>query len=122
MKRRVLIVLGLFGLLLLARPPRDEITGYFYTPDAYVEVANGLINDPRQLIDYDCESGIIQTNFPPGDSPEKRWFENSYLKRDVDAFNDNPRANMFRFDIESCQLVGVNARARTIPLPRAHAQ
>ena len=118
MKKRILTVLLLFGVLVFARPEREKITGYFYTPAAYVSVANRLIRDPRQLIDYDCENGIIQTHFEP-ESPEERWFQNSYLKRDVDAFNDNPRANLFRFDIESCQLLGVNARARTIPLPTA---
>jgi len=106
------------------RAPRGQDIGrafYHYTPKGYVEMANVLINDGH--VRYSCASSRITTDLKEG-SPEWEWYQDSYLREDIERFNEEqggqirwtPRAD--RFIIEGCNLIEVNRYAHTITLPR----
>jgi len=91
----------------------DRITHY-YTPAGYVEMANALIK--RRLVVYDCDHDRIVARIPDG-TPEYSWYQDSYLKSDIDQFNDAQQRFSDLFLIEGCVLVGVNPTAHVVPLP-----
>jgi hypothetical protein len=125
-----------FGLLLTlsmwcqpgcAAPRTGQVDAaiYHYTPEGYVEMANALIMEGR--VKYSCATGRITADLKEG-SPEWEWYQDSYLKEDVERFNEEkggqlrwtPRAD--RFIIEGCSLTEVNRYAHTISLPRTSGE
>lgn len=88
----------------------------YYSSRSYVQRANGLIR--KGALQYDCRGGTIRL-MPTATAAEKKWFEESYLRTDVDLYNRNRELFGHFFVVEDCQLRELNPVLRTIRLPFA---
>jgi len=78
--------------------------GYLKTVDLFIR---------HNWIRYNERSAAITPNFE-ADSPMERFYNASFLKRDVEAFNGGDQT---RFRIENGQIVGINPYTHNIALP-----
>jgi hypothetical protein len=79
--RRYLLIVLLALVLISVLKARNPLA--IYEPTGYVRKANELI--AARKIRFNAETGRIETEF--SDRDEQFWYLNSYLSRDVDAFN-----------------------------------
>lgn len=115
-KRRVGIAVA-FALLvaLLWSRQRYEPLSY-YSSRSYVQRANSLIR--KGALQFDCRDDVIKL-MPGVSSAERKWFEESYLRNDVELYNRNRELFGHFFVVQDCQLRELNPFLRTIRLPFA---
>ncbi len=78
--------------------------GYLKTVDLFIR---------HNWIRYNERNAAISPNFDPG-SPMERFYNDSFLKRDVEAFNGGDHT---RFRVENGQIVNINPYTHNIALP-----
>ncbi len=94
----------------------DPLT--YYAPDRFVEKADDFI--ARGYLEADCRDGHpeLVVKLDQASSAEREWYEESYLKGDVERFNEDPAGFGWAFAIDGdCRLRGVHPAVHTIELP-----
>jgi cell division protein FtsI/penicillin-binding protein 2 len=89
----------------------------YYSSRSYVDRANEMIR--RGALKYDCRTEQIALVPGQATEAEKKWFEASYLKNDVDLYNRNRELFGHFFVVDDCSLREINPFLRTIRLPFA---
>ena len=111
---------ALMALYLIVRTSSGEGEIYYYAPDNYVERANGLIR--KGVLTAECLGNAtrIATDWQMGSEFDRDWYADSYLRSDVELFNQDPDRYGWYFIIDNdCRLLGVNEIVHTIALPFA---
>lgn len=116
MRRRIVHGLGaaLLFALIWSRQSYEPLS--YYSSASYVDRANGLIR--RKVLQYECWDQKIHLT-SRATPAERKWFEASYLKTDVDLYNQNRELFGHFFVVEDCNLIEINPFLRTIRLPFA---
>lgn len=108
-----LVAVGTLGMLAVAAAgPRP--LGY-WAPSGFVAQADTLIREGRLAMRCGVQDSVV-ASFEEG-TPEKRFFDRSYLRADVRAFNASPDAARSPFVVEGCTLVGVDPFYHRVDLP-----
>lgn len=115
LRRLPFVLLGLGALLILMETARPEPRGY-WAPDGFVSVADSLIRLGRLELHPGREADSIRPVFGT-DSAAMRFFNESYLRGDVRAFNTDPRAPRTPFLVRDGVLRGVDSTYHRIDLP-----
>lgn len=115
MKRRIVIaaIAVIVIALLWSRQRHEPLT--YYSSRSYVERANEMIR--RGALRYDCHTEQIALVPDQATDAEKKWFEASYLKNDVELYNRNRELFGHFFVVDDCSLREINPFLRTIRLP-----
>ncbi len=103
-------VLGLVVAAATEAGPRG-----YWAPAGFVAQADSLIAAGHLELLCGAQDSVV-VRFEPG-SPEERFFERSYLRADVRAFNANPVAARSPFVTEGCALLGVDPFYHRVDLP-----
>ncbi|HVE70305.1 MAG TPA: hypothetical protein VNI54_02975 [Thermoanaerobaculia bacterium] len=88
----------------------------YYSSASYVDRVNAMIR--RSALEYSCHSDRIAIT-SRASVAERKWFEASHLKSDVELFNRNRELFGHFFIVQDCQLREINPFLRTIRLPFA---
>lgn len=109
------IILAGAVLLVLTVASAGPTPAGFWAPEGFVAQADTLIR--RGGLDLRCgEQDSIAVRVVAG-SPEEAFFDASYLRSDVRAFNRSPDATRSPFLVEGCRLVGVDPFYHRVDLP-----
>jgi hypothetical protein len=112
---RFCLILGGGMVLLLGMAAAGPEPAGFWVPEGFVAQADTLIEQSRlELRCADQDSVVV--SFPAG-SDEEAFYNLSWLRADVRAFNSSPDASRSPFLIEGCRLRGVDPYYHRIDLP-----
>ncbi len=107
--------LGAPAIILLITATAGPEPAGFFVPEGFVARADSLIE--KEHLELRCEEqDSVAVRFETG-SPEERFFNLSYLRGDVRAFNASPDRARAPFLIEGCRLRGVDPFYHRIDLP-----
>src|SRR5215213_865996 len=100
--------------LLWSRQTHEPLS--YYSSTSYVERVNAMIR--KNALAYDCRHDRIEITARATEA-EKKWYEASYLRSDVELFNRSRDLFGHFFVVQDCQLREINPFLRTIRLPFA---
>jgi len=109
-----LVVFAALVLLLWSRQRYEPLS--YYSSRSYVQRANALIR--KSALQYSCRDNRIVLT-PKATAAERKWFQESYLERDVELFNGNRELFGHFFVVQDCRLRELNPYLRTVRLPFA---
>jgi hypothetical protein len=130
-KQRLLAIMTLallfIGLpLSLLRSTENDTQRSYYSPEHYVNRVNDLIEKEYLVAECDDKDKSKNTKIKLTDKtpdPEKKWYQASYLKTDVNRFNLYPDSYGWTFYVDdSCKLKNVNSSIRNFKLPFANRE
>lgn len=88
----------------------------YYSSASYVDRVNAMIG--KSALVYDCRDDKVKITGRASEA-ERKWFEASYLRNDVELYNRNRELFGHFFLVQDCQLREINPFLRTIRLPFA---
>ncbi|KHD08237.1 hypothetical protein PN36_19355 [Candidatus Thiomargarita nelsonii] len=110
----LLLILPL--LLLFCSGNKTEYT--YYSPQAYVNNVNKLIKRGSLKANCMAQHPEIETHFQ--NESEQEWYEESYLRADIERFNRSPENYGWTFYLDAnCELQKIHPSIRNFKLPFA---
>jgi len=117
-ERLPLILLLLILPLLLWFCSQNEIEYNYYSPKAYVNKVNKLIKLGSLKANCMAQHPEIETHFQ--NESEQEWYEESYLRADIERFNRSPENYGWTFYLDAnCELQKIHPSIRNFKLPFA---
>jgi len=117
-ERLPLIILLLILPLLLWFCSQNEIEYNYYSPKAYVNNVNKLIKQGSLKANCMGQHPEIKTHFQ--DESDQEWYEESYLRADIERFNSSPENYGWTFYLDAnCDLQKIHPSIRNFKLPFA---